>query len=67
MFTKQHMIEVARVIRDSGAKGAVKERLTQAFGDMFANDNPRFSWQRWRDACERGLVRERPTATPRPL
>lgn len=67
MFTKQHMIAVARIVNESGAKGAVRSNLVRDFGEMFANDNPKFSWERWREACEKGLIRERPNAKPRPI
>lgn len=67
MFTKQHMIAVARIVNESGARGAVRKKLIEDFGRMFDGDNPKFSWGRWREACEQGLIRARPNCTPRPL
>jgi hypothetical protein len=67
MFTKQHYIEVAKVIRASGASKKAQRKMAQDFGDMFARDNPRFDRQRWNEAIEAGLVRVRANTQPRAL
>ena len=46
-FTKQHYIAIAKIIRDSGAKGKVKASLCDEFAQLFAQDNERFDRGRW--------------------
>jgi hypothetical protein len=61
-YTRRHYIDTARIIHESGAKGKVLAHLTQAFAELFGDDNPSFSFRRWDDACKEGKVRVRESA-----
>jgi hypothetical protein len=67
MWTKKAYIEVATIIRNSGASKAVQRKLGQDFGRMFQQDNPNFSQSRWEEAIKQGLIRQRANAKPRAL
>lgn len=66
-FTKQHYIEIARIIRANTKPGPARAGMTADFADLFARDNPRFDRGRWQAAVGDGEIVERPGARPRPL
>jgi hypothetical protein len=52
-YSKRHYIDCARILRDHREKnpGDNIDHLERLFGDMFARDNSRFSWERFTTAC----------------
>ena len=60
MFTKKHMIELARIVRSLPTEDAeTKQWLGDQLGQMLADSNPQFSWERWESAWQDGLLQER--------
>ena len=57
MFTKKHMIELARIVRGLPTENV--EWLGDQIGQMLANSNPQFSWERWENAWQAGLLQAR--------
>jgi len=64
---KKEYIAVARIVRECTSPSLVRERLEEALGAFFAEDNPRFDRARWAQAVNEGLVSARRGARARPL
>ena len=66
-FGKRHYIETARIILASGLTGRKLDQLIQAHGEVYALDNPLFSWERWFAACKDGMIQARQGTKARPM
>lgn len=44
--------EAARILRETAMSAETRKALVTRFVTMFADDNPRFSPSRFREACE---------------
>lgn len=53
MFTKQHYIEVARILRETEMPQSTRSNLTEEFVRVFFRDNSRFDRSRF-DAAVQG-------------
>jgi hypothetical protein len=49
MFTKQHFIAIAKVIKGSNSNS--KDEIAKEFAELFQSDNERFDIQRFLAAC----------------
>jgi hypothetical protein len=45
-FTRQHFNKIADILKGISDL-TVKQDLSRKFGEVFAEDNPRFDWKRW--------------------
>jgi ABC-type sulfate transport system substrate-binding protein len=52
-LTKKHYIRAAEICREVYGGDP---KVTQAFVDLFLDDNPRFDTDRFRAACETGRI-----------
>ena len=51
-MSRKNYIEAARIIRETAMPSETRAALVSRFVTMFADDNPRFSPSRFREACE---------------
>lgn len=50
-MTRKHYIKLAEVIREQYQAGTIQACAIDRLGDVFYEDNPRFDWGRFAEAC----------------
>jgi hypothetical protein len=50
-MSRKHYVEAARIISETALTSETRAALVARFVSMFADDNPRFSPSRFREAC----------------
>ncbi|WP_298585151.1 hypothetical protein [uncultured Kocuria sp.] len=53
-MTRKHYNKLAEVIREQYQQGAIQECAIDRLGDVLYEDNPRFDWGRFAEACGLG-------------
>jgi hypothetical protein len=53
-MSRKDYVEAARILRETPMDEETRAALVSRFVTMFADDNPRFSASRFREACAEG-------------